>query len=230
VRSLRRRLVAEFVGTLLLVAVVVGSGIAAARLSPTDVGLELLENAISTSLGLFALITVLAPISGAHLNPLVSLADGVLERRPWRDIAAYIPVQVVGAVVGALVANLMFGLPVVAISRADRFTLNRGLSEVIATAGLVAVIFILARTGRSQWGAAAVAAWIGAGYFFTSSASFANPAVTIGRIFSDSFAGIAPTSALAYIAAQAIGSLLGIVLVVALTGGRWASRAETRQQ
>lgn len=217
---LPRRLVAELLGTLLLVAVVVGSGIAASRLSSGDHGFQLLENALATALGLFALIAVLAPVSGAHLNPVVSLVDAVLGGRPWSDITVYLPAQVIGGVIGAVLANLMFGLPTASISNADRLTPGHLLAEVVATAGLIAVIFLLARTGRGDWTPAAVAAWIGSAYFFTSSTSFANPAVTIGRIFTDTFAGIAPVSALGYIAAQFVGAALGLGIVLALTGSR----------
>lgn len=218
--SLPRRLAAEVIGTLLLVCIVVGSGIAASRLSPTDLGLKLLENATATALGLFVLIVVLAPISGAHLNPIVSLVDGALGGRPWSDIAAYLPVQFLGGILGAILANLMFGLPAVTISGHERFTTAHGLSEVVATAGLVMVIFVLARNDRGRWTPVAVAAWIGAAYFFTSSTSFANPAVTIGRIFSDTFAGIAPLSSIGFLAAQLVGAGLGLGIVVLLTPSR----------
>lgn len=215
---LGRRLAAEFLGTLLLVTIIVGSGIAASRLSPTDHGLQLLENAAATALGLFVLIAVLAPVSGAHLNPLVSLADVAFGRRRWADTAAYIAVQLVGATLGASLANLMFGLPAVAVSATERLTAGHVLAEIVATAGLIAIIFILARTDRGNWTPAAVAAWIGSAYFFTSSTSFANPAVTLGRIFTDTFAGITPASAIGYIVAQIIGAVLGGAVVVALTG------------
>jgi len=218
VHPLARRLVAEFLGTLLLVTIVVGSGIAAARLSPTDHGLQLLENAAATALGLFVLIAVLAPISGAHLNPLISLVDAALGRRQWTDAAAYIPVQIVGGILGAFLANLMFGLPAATISTTDRITPGRTLAEVVATAGLIAIVFILARTDRSAWVPATVAAWIGSAYFFTSSTSFANPAATVGRVFTDTFAGIAPTSALVFLLAQLAGGVVGWAAVVALTG------------
>jgi arsenate reductase len=217
---LRRRLLAELLGTLLLVSVVVGSGIAASRLSPEDRGLQLLENALATALGLFVLISVLAPISGAHLNPVVSLVDAALGHRLWTDAAAYLPAQVVGAAVGAVLANLMFGLPAATVSTNERLTLDHALAEVVATAGLVVVVFVLARTGRATWTPAAVAAWIGSAYFFTSSTAFANPAVTLGRMLSDTFAGIAPLSALGYVAAQLVGAAVGLGVVVALVGRR----------
>ena len=220
---LGRRLVAEFLGTLLLVTIVVGSGIAASRLSPADHGLQLLENAAATALGLVVLIAVLSPISGAHLNPIVSLVDAGLGRRRWSDVAAYVPIQILGAILGAFLANLMFGLPAASISTTDRLTPGHALAEVVATAGLIAIVFALARTDRGHWTPLAVAAWIGSGYFFASSTSFANPAVTVGRIFTDTFAGVAPTSALVFIAAQIVGGLLGWAAVLALTGTKKAS-------
>jgi glycerol uptake facilitator-like aquaporin len=215
--SLPRRLAAELLGTLLLVCMVVGSGVAASRLSPNDVGLQLLENALATALGLFVLIAVLAPLSGAHLNPVVSLVDAALGRRRWADASAYLPAQFVGGILGAVLANLMFGLPAITISSRARFSTAHALSEVVATAGLVIVIFVLARTGRDRWAPAAVGAWIGAAYFFTSSTSFANPAVTIGRVFSNSFAGIAPLSAWCFLGAQLVGALLGYAIIRILT-------------
>ena len=215
---LARRLVAEALGAGLLVAVVVGSGIAAARLSPTDVGLQLLENSTATVLGLTVLILVFGPVSGAHLNPVVSAADWLLNRRTGHGLRApemlsYAAAQTVGGVLGAVLANLMFGLPPGQVSGTDRLSVGRGIGEVVATAGLVLVIFALARTGRAAWSAPAVGAYIGAAYWFTSSTSFANPAVTVGRIFSDTFAGIAPGSALVFIAAQLLGGLVGLAAV-----------------
>jgi glycerol uptake facilitator-like aquaporin len=207
-----RRLLAEFLGTLLLTAIVVGSGIAAVKLSPADRGLELGENTIATALGLFALIAVLAPISGAHLNPLISLVDAALGRRTWADALSYVPVQFAGCITGAILANLMFARAAVSISTNDRLTPAHFLSEIVATAGLVIVVFVLARTGRERFAPAAVGAYIGAAYFFTSSTSFANPAITIGRIFSNSFAGIAPASVLGFIIAQILGATSGLVL------------------
>ena len=218
---LPRRLLAEGVGTALLVTVVVGSGIAAQRLSPDDVGLQLLQNSTATVLGLAVLILVFGPVSGAHFNPVVSAVDWFLGRRtgaglPGRDLPAYTAAQVVGAVAGAVLANAMYALPAVDISTRDRTSWSAGLAEVVATAGLIAVIFALARTGRGALSAAAVGAYIGAAYWFTSSTSFANPAVTIGRVFSDTFAGIAPTSVPAFVLAQAIGAAIGLALVLAL--------------
>lgn len=208
-----RPIAAEFVGSLLLAALVVGSGITAQQLSPGDEGLQLLENAIATALGLFAFILIFAPISGAHFNPVVSLVDAALGLRAWREAAAYIPAQVLGCIAGAVLANLMFGLPAASVSANTRFTMPHLLAETVATAGLVLVIFSLVRSGRGKLAPAAVGAYIGAAYFFTSSSSFANPAITIGRMFSDTFAGIAPSAALWYIAAQLVGGAIGLALV-----------------
>jgi arsenate reductase len=208
-----RGAVGEFLGSAGLAAVVIGSGIAAQRLSPTDVGLQLFENAFATALGLAVLILVFATVSGSHFNPVVTLVDVVLHRRPWSTVAVYLPVQVTGCIVGAVLANLMFAEPAVQWSTTDRSGWNLLLAEVVATAGLIVLIFALARTGRSHLAAPAVGAYIGAAYFFTSSTSFANPAITIGRMFSDTFAGIAPTSALPFIGAQLVGGLIGWVLV-----------------
>lgn len=215
-----RRALAEFLGTGLLVTVVVGSGIAAQRLS-TDTGLQLLENSIATALGLGVLILLLAPVSGAHFNPAVSLTDTILGRAsraglPARDLAAYLPAQILGGIAGAVLANAMFDIPT-AISTTDRATPATFLAEVVATAGLVLLIMGLTRTGRpAPVIATAVGAYIGAAYWFTSSTSFANPAVTIGRIFTDTFAGLAPTSVLPFLAAQLIGAGLAIALTIAL--------------
>ena len=211
-RPLARRAAVELVGSAALAAVVIGSGIAATSLSD-DVGIQLLINAIATAFGLFVLITVLGPLSGAHLNPVVSLADSALGLRSWRDALVYIPAQILGCSLGAVLANLMFGLPAVSISTTDRATPAHLLAEVVATAGLVFAIFALVRLDRAALAPAVVAAYIGSAYFFTSSTSFANPAITIGRMLSDTFAGIAPSSALWFIAAQLIGGLLGYVAV-----------------
>lgn len=208
-----RSLAAEFLGSALLAAVVVGSGIAAQRLSPNDTGLQLLENAFATALALPVLILVFASLSGAHFNPVVSLVDAGLRGRSWRQVAGYIPAQILGCIGGAILANLMFDAPAVSWSTSDRLTPAHFLAEIVATAGLVLVIFALARSGRHAAIAPAVGAYIGAAYFFTSSTSFANPAITIGRMFSDSFAGIAPASAPGFIAAQLIGGAIGFVLV-----------------
>ena len=218
--ALPRRLLAEFLGTAMLVTVVVGSGIAAQQLSPDDVGLQLLENSLATALGLTVLILLFGPVSGAHFNPVVSLADWFLGRRSGhglraRDLGAYVVAQVLGAVGGALLANAMFGVGT-AISSTDRLTPGHGIGEVVATAGLVALVFALARTGRAALAAPAVGAYIGAAYWFTSSTSFANPAVTVGRVFSDTFAGIAPASVPGFVAAQLVGLALGVAVTLAL--------------
>ncbi len=209
--ALWRRLAAEFLGSAFLAALVIGSGIAAQRLSPGNSGLELLENAAATAAGLFAIILMFGPVSGGHFNPVVSLVDAAFGGVSWRDAAAYLPVQVAGCVAGAIVANLMFALPAVTISARSRATPAHFLSEIIATLGLILLIFALARSGRSRVTPAAVGAYIGAAYFFTSSASFANPAITVGRMFSDTFAGIAPASAPAFIGAQLAGGVAAAV-------------------
>ena len=213
---LGRRLLAEFLGSAFLTAVVIGSGIAAQRLSPGQTGLELLENAAVTAAGLFAIILMFGPVSGGHFNPVVSFVDAAFGGLSWRDAAAYLPAQVAGCIGGAVLANLMFALPAATISVKPRATAAHFLSEIIATAGLMLVIFALARSGRARSAPAAVGAYIGAAYWFTSSTSFANPAITIGRMFSNTFAGIAPASAPAFIAAQIIGGVLAIGLIRAL--------------
>ena len=212
-RVASRRVAGEFVGSALLTALVVGSGIAAQQLSPNDTGLRLLENAIATALGLTVLILVFAPLSGAHFNPVVSAVDAALGYRRWADVFRYVPAQVVGCIAGAVLANLMYAQPAVSWSTTDRLTPAHFLAEIVATAGLVLVIFALARTGRAHLAAPAVGAYIGAAYFFTSSASFANPAITVGRMFTDTFAGIAPSSSFGYIAAQIIGGVVGLIAV-----------------
>jgi glycerol uptake facilitator-like aquaporin len=223
--ALWRRLAAEFLGSAFLAALVIGSGIAAQRLSPGDTGLELLENAAATAAGLFAIILMFGPVSGGHFNPVVSFVDAAFRGVSWRDAAAYLPAQVAGCIVGAVAANLMFALPAVSISAKHRASVGHFLAEVIATLGLILVIFALARSGRSRVTPAAVGAYIGAAYFFTSSASFANPAITIGRMFSDTFAGIAPSSAPVYIAAQVVGGILAIGLVRLLYPGMTPAEA-----
>lgn len=211
--ALWRPLTAEFLGSLLLAALVIGSGIAAQQLSPGDTGLELLENAAATAAGLFAIILMFGPVSGGHFNPVVTFTDAAFGGLSWRDAAAYLPAQVAGCVAGAIVANVMFAGPAVSISVHHRATGPHLFSEVMATAGLILVIFALARTGRSRMAPAAVGAYIGAAYFFTSSASFANPAITVGRMFSNTFAGIAPSSAPGYIAAQVAGGLVAYMII-----------------
>ena len=214
--ALWRRLLAELLGSAFLAAVVIGSGIAAKRYSPGDTGLELLENAAATAAGLFAIILMFGPVSGGHFNPVVSFVDAAFGGLSWRDAAAYLPVQVAGCIGGAVVANLMFALPAVSISTKHRATPAHFLSEVVATLGLIVVIFALARSGRSRSAAAAVGAYIGAAYFFTSSTSFANPAIAIGRMFSDTFAGIAPSSVPSFIAAEIVGGVLAVLVIRAL--------------
>jgi glycerol uptake facilitator-like aquaporin len=210
--SLARRLVAEFLGSAFLAALVIGSGIAAQSLSD-DVGLQLLENAAATAAGLFAIILMFGPISGGHFNPVVSLVDASFGGLRRRDAAAYVPAQIAGCITGALVANGMFALSAVSISTTHRATGAHVFAEVVATLGLLLVIFSLARTGRAATAPAAVGAYIGAAYWFTSSTSFANPAITVGRMFSDTFAGIAPASALAYVVAQLVGGVVAIGVI-----------------
>ena len=223
--SLPRRLAAEFLGSAFLAAIVIGSGIAAQRLSPGDTGLELLENAAATAAGLFAIILMFGPVSGAHFNPVVSLADAALGGISWRHALAYLPAQVAGCVSGAVAANLMFAQAAVSVSVKHRASGAHALSEVIATAGLLLVIFALARTGRGAAAPAAVGAYIGAAYWFTSSTSFANPAITVGRMFSDTFAGIAPSSAPVFIAAQLGGGIAGVLLIGFLYPSRSPAQA-----
>lgn len=226
--SLARRAAAEFIGTGMLVAVVVGSGIMAARLSPHDTGLELLENSLATVAGLAVIILVTGPVSGAHLNPVISVADWALGRRSGtglrgQDLAAYLPAQVAGGIGGAVAANLMFALPAATWSVKDRSAAHLWLGEAVATAGLVLVVFALTRTGRAGLAPAAVAGWIGAAYWATSSTSFANPAVTIARAFTNTFTGIAPGSVPGFIAAQAVGAAAGAVAVLMLYPSRPAA-------
>ncbi|MEU2427117.1 MIP/aquaporin family protein [Streptomyces sp. NPDC007851] len=217
-----RRAAGEALGTAALVAVVVGSGIQATELT-RDVGVQLLANSLATVFGLGVLIAFLGPVSGAHFNPVVTLAAYATGRRggdgpTLRDVAAYIPAQVAGAVGGAVLADAMFAKPLVHFSAHDRFAGHLWLAEVVATAGLVWLIFGLARAGRAHLAPVAVASYIGAAYWFTSSTSFANPAVTIGRAFTDTFAGIAPASVAPFLAAQLAGAVLGLALVAACFG------------
>ncbi|MGA8016961.1 MAG: MIP/aquaporin family protein [Candidatus Dormiibacterota bacterium] len=210
---LPRRLLAELVGSAFLAAVVVGSGIAAQRLSPGQTGLELFENAAATGAGLFAIILMVGPVSGGHLNPVVSVVDAAFGGLSWRDAVAYVPAQVGGCVGGAVLANLMFGSAAVSISTKPRASWAHGLAEVVATLGLLLVIFSLARSGRARAAPAAVGSYIGAAYFFTSSTSFANPAITVARMFSNSFAGIQPASVPGYVLAQVGGGILAVALI-----------------
>jgi glycerol uptake facilitator-like aquaporin len=213
---LPRRLLAEFLGSAFLAAVVIGSGIAAQRLSPGDAGLQLLYNSAATAAGLFAIILMFGAVSGGHFNPVVSLVDAALGGLARRDALAYVPAQVAGCIAGAVTANAMFGLAAISISDHHRASAAHAFAEVVATLGLVLVIFALVRTGRSATAPAAVGAYIGAAYWFTSSTSFANPAITVGRVFSDSFAGIAPASVPTFVAAQLAGGALAYGVIAIL--------------
>ncbi len=215
VAQLARRALAEFAGTALLVSVVVGSGIMGANLS-SDMGVVLIINTLSTIFTLALLIFVLGPISGAHFNPVVSLMQLFTRTQPLGESLTFIASQVAGAITGAIVANVMFDLPAIQFSSQDRLSPGLFLGEVIATSGLIALIGILSQRDQGKYIAVAVAAWIGSAYFFTSSTSFANPAVTVGRLFTDTFAGIAPSSVLPYIGAQLVGAAIGVVIVIAL--------------
>ena len=212
-RNLSRRLLAEFLGSAFLAAVVIGSGIAAARFSPTDVGLELFENAAATAAGLFTIILMFGPVSGAHFNPVVSLVDASFGGLRWRDALAYTPAQIAGCITGAITANAMFAQTAITISTKHRASPSHLFAEVIATLGLLLVIFALARTKRGNTAPAAVGAYIGAAYFFTSSTSFANPAISVGRMFSNTFAGIAPASAPGFVIAQLLGGIAAIAIL-----------------
>ncbi|MFM9709305.1 aquaporin [Streptomyces galilaeus] len=211
------RAAAELIGTAALVAVVVGSGIQATDLTQ-DVGLQLLANSTATVFVLGVLILLLGPVSGAHFNPVVTLAEWWTARRggagvTLREAAAYVPAQIAGAIAGAVLADAMFGEPLVKWSTHDRSAGNLLLGEVVATAGLILLIFGLARTDRLRFAPVAVASYIGAAYWFTSSTSFANPAVTVGRAFTDTFAGIAPGSVLGFVGMQLVGGVAGLALV-----------------
>ena len=214
--TLIARLTAEAVGTALLVATVVGSGIMAQRLSPDDVGLQLLENAAATVGALIALILALGPVSGAHFNPVVSMVTRLFGGLSTRDTILYSLVQIAGGCVGAMIANVMFELDVVNLSTKDRSSGALWFSEVIATIGLVLIIFCIVRSGRASAVPYAVGVWIGGAYWFTSSTSFANPAVDFARSLSDSFAGIKPSSIPGFLIAQIVGGLLAYVLVKVL--------------
>jgi glycerol uptake facilitator-like aquaporin len=208
--SLVRKALAESIGTAFLVMAVIGSGIAASRLSPGDVGLQLFENATVTGAALVAIILGLGPVSGAHLNPVITLLDRALGGMRWLETATYIGAQCTGAVVGAMAANLMFGLPAVDVSTQVRSGGGLWLGEVVATFGLALVVFGVVRSKRTAVVPLAVGAYIAAAYFFTSSTSFANPAVTFARMFSDTFAGIAPSSAPSFIAFQLVGAAIAV--------------------
>ncbi|MDQ3470088.1 MAG: aquaporin family protein [Actinomycetota bacterium] len=224
--DLPRRLVAEALGAGLLIVAVIGSGIMASRLSPDDIGLQLLENAAATAAALIGLIFVFGAVSGAHFNPVVTLVDRAFGAIGTRETALYIVAQVVGACLGAVVANVMFGLPAVAWSTTDRSSGALWLSEVVATVGLLLVIHGCVRSGRKDVVAFAVGLWIGGAYWFTSSTSFANPAVTIARTLSNSFAGIRPASAPMFVVMQLTGAVVAFVLVRYLYPIPDAARAE----
>ncbi len=213
VTSLGRRALGEFIGTALMLAAVIGSGVAAQRLSPGDAGLQLLENALATAAALMAIILAIGPVSGSHLNPVVTLAGRVLGGITTGEAGVYVGAQVAGGAFGAVLANLMFSLPAVELSTKVRSSWGLWLGEIVATFGLLLVIFALARSGRTSSAPFAVGAYIGGAYFFTSSTSVANPAATIARGLSDSFAGIAPSSAPAFIAMQLLGTALAVVVV-----------------
>jgi glycerol uptake facilitator-like aquaporin len=210
---LTRRALAEFVGTALLLVAVVGSGIAAQRLSPGDIGLQLLESAIATAAALVAIILAVGSVSGGHLNPVVTLADRIMGGLTTREAGAYCGAQLAGAVVGTIVANLMFELPAVEVSEQTRSAGGLWIGEVVATFGLLLVVFGLVRSGRVALAPFAVAAWIGSAYLATSSTSFANPAVTIGRALTDTFAGIKPSSVPVFVFFQLVGAALAVVVV-----------------
>ena len=214
--QLARKATAEGVGTALLVAIVVGSGIFAQRLSPDDIGLQLLENSTATALGLVALILAFGPVSGAHFNPVVTLADRVLGGIDSATAAVYIGAQIIGGCVGTVIANLMFELDAIEWSTRSRSSAGLWLGEVVATFGLLTVILGITRSGKAVAAPFAVGGYIGAAYWFTSSTSFANPAVTIARTLSDTFAGIKPSSVPAFIVAQMIGGGLAVALGIFL--------------
>jgi arsenate reductase len=211
-----RKWLAEYIGTATLVCVIVGSGIMGTNLSK-DSGVVLLINAFSTIFALALLILMIAPISGAHFNPAVSLVQVLRREMNAIEFLSFISAQIAGAITGAIIANVMFDLQAIQISTNERVSTGTLIGEVIATAGLITVIFVLVARSQDKLIPVAVAAWIGSAYFFTSSTSFANPAVTIGRVFSDTFAGINPASVLPFIFAQLIGAMLGVALVKGVT-------------
>ena len=213
--SLPRRALAEFVGTAFLVAAVIGSGLAASRLSPGDPGLQLLENAVATGAALVAIILAVGPVSGGHLNPVITLLDRTFGSMRTPEALAYIGAQVAGGVAGACVANLMFGLPAIDVATTSRTGGGVWLSEVVATLGLCLVVFGVVRSGRRGAAPFAVGSYIAAAYFFTASTSFANPAVTLARTLSDTFAGIRPASAVVFVGFQLVGAVVaGLVIVL----------------
>ena len=211
--DLARRLGAECLGTALLIVAVIGSGIMATRLSPTDVGLQLFENAFATAGALVGLILMFGAVSGAHFNPLVTVTDRMLGTVSSRDTVLYVVAQVVGACLGAMLANVMFELPAVDFSTHARSSGALWVSEIVATVGLLLVINGCVRTGRANVVPFAVGAWIAGAYWFTSSTSFANPAVTVARMLSDTFAGIEPASAPMFIVMQVVGMVIAFGLI-----------------
>lgn len=213
---LSRRMTAEFLGTAFLVMGVIGSGIYADQLSPTDTGLALLENSIATCVILIALIIAFQGIS-ASFNPVVTLVDRVLGHIDSKTMISLIAAQLVGGVAGTVLTHLMFELPAVTLSTTDRFGGHLWFSEIIATVGLLLVIFLPIKAGNAHYVPFAVGGYIAAGYWFTSSMSFANPAVTIARVFTDTFAGIQAASAFPYIAAQVVGAAVGLALILFLS-------------
>ncbi len=215
-RKILRKWLAEYIGTATLVCVVVGSGIMGTNLSK-DSGVALLINAFSTIFALALLILIIAPISGAHFNPAVSLVQVIRREMNALEFAAFVSAQIAGAISGAIIANVMFDLRAIQISTNERVSTGTLIGEVIATAGLIVVIFVLVARAQDKLIPVAVAAWIGSAYLFTSSTSFANPAITIGRVFSDTFAGINPVSVLPFIIAQLVGAMIGIALVKGVT-------------
>jgi arsenate reductase len=214
--TILRKWLAEYIGTATLVCVVVGSGIMGTNLSK-DSAVALLLNTFSTIFALALLILIIAPISGAHFNPAVSLVKVIRREMNAVEFLSFVSAQIVGAITGAIVANVMFDLQAIQISTNERVSTGTLIGEVIATAGLIVVIFVLVARAQEKLIPVAVAAWIGSAYLFTSSTSFANPAVTIGRVFSDTFAGINPASVIPFIIAQLIGAMLGIALVKGVT-------------
>jgi glycerol uptake facilitator-like aquaporin len=215
--KLRARLVAEFLGTGFLVAAVVGSGIMAERLANGNMALALLANTIATGAALVALILTFGPISGAHLNPVVSVCDAMAGGLAWADVMPYIPAQIFGAISGTVAAHAMFGLPLISISRHIRGGPGQILSEFIATFGLLCVIWGCLRS-RPSVVPFAVGGYITAAYWFTASTSFANPAVAIARALSDTFAGIRPADAPLFVVAQFAGGIAAVMLF------RWLAR------
>ena len=211
-----KKFFAEFLGTALLVAVVTGSGIMATNLSQ-DIGVELLINTVSTVFGLYVLIQILAPISGANFNPVVTMIDLIQNRITFVGFIQYAVAQILGAITGAALANSMYSHPLFETATNVRSGGNLYIGEIIATAGLIVIINLMIFQEKQSLIPVVVASWIGSAYFFTSSTSFANPAVTIGRAFSDSFAGIAPGCVTKFIAAQILGALLGLGLTKVLT-------------